>query len=307
MTGASGAVAAMSAVVPSEARSQVPVSPASAVKTSDGTTGSFVVAKDGAQIFYKDWGIGVPVVFAHGWPLNSDAWEDQMYFLAAKGFRCIAHDRRGHGRSTQTWGGNDMDTYADDLSTLMEKLDLKGAVLIGHSTGGGEVSHYVGRYGTKRVSKVVLVDAVTPGLVNPGGVPIKAFDDIRTAILADRAKFFKEFSIPFFGANRPGSNVSQEVLGTFWRQCMTTGMPAAYQCVKAFSETDFSEDLKRFDVPTLIVHGNDDQIVPFDLTAVPASKLIKDAVLKVYAGAPHGLPVTHKDQLNKDILDFIKS
>jgi non-heme chloroperoxidase len=268
--------------------------------------GNTVTTKDGAQIYYKDWGTGTPVLFSHGWPLNSDNWEDQMVFLAAHGYRVIAHDRRGHGRSTQTWQGNDMDTYAEDLNTLIEKLDLKGAVLIGHSTGGGEVAHYIGRYGTKRVSKVVLVDAVTPGLVKEGGMPIAVFDGIRSAIHADRAKFFAEFAVPFFGTNRPGANQLEEVRQIFWQQCMTTGLPAAFQCVKAFSETDFTEDLKRFDIPTLIVHGDDDQIVPIDITAKVAAKLIKGSTLKIYPGAPHGLPATHKDQLNADLLSFIE-
>lgn len=273
--------------------------------------GNFVVTKDGTQIYYKDWGTGTPIVFSHGWPLNSDSWEDQMVFLASKGYRCIAHDRRGHGRSSQPWQGNDMDTYAEDLATLVEKLDLKGAVHIGHSTGGGEVARYIGRYGTKRVSKAILVDAVPPVLVksekNPEGLPMEALDGIRSAIHANRGKFFKEFSVPFFGYNRPGATVSEEVQQAFWQQCMMTGLPAAYQCVKAFSETDFTEDLKRFDVPTLIVHGDDDQIVPIVITAMVSSKLVKGAVLKVYPGAPHGLPVTHKDQLNADLLEFIRS
>lgn len=269
-----------------------------------------ILTEDGAQIYYKDWGSGTPVVFSHGWPLNSDSWEDQMVFLASRGYRVIAHDRRGHGRSSQTWQGNDMDTYADDLATLVEKLDLKGAIHIGHSTGGGEVARYIGRYGTGRVAKAVLVDAVPPLLVktaaNPNGLPMEALDGIRSEIHANRAKFFMDFSVPFFGYNRPGAKVSEEVQQAFWQQCMMTGLPAAYQCVKAFSETDFTEDLKRFDVPTLIVHGDDDQIVPIGITGMVSSKLVQGAVLKIYPGAPHGLPVTHKDQLNADLLAFIE-
>ncbi len=310
MAGASGLVAALAGFTATIAQDKPTSEQVSAKDQAPVRTGNTIVTKDGTQIYYKDWGSGIPVVFSHGWPLSSDAWEDQMFFLASNGYRVIAHDRRGHGRSSQPWQGNDMDTYADDLATLIEKLDLKGAILVGHSTGGGEVARYIGRYGTKRVAKAVLVDAVTPILMktpaNPGGLPKEAFDGLRSGIQANRAKFFMDFSVPFFGYNRPGAQVSAEVQQTFWRQCMTTGFPAAYLCVKAFSETDFTDDLKKFDVPTLIVHGDDDQIVPLESTAKIAAKLVKGSILKVYPGAPHGLPTTHKDQLNEDLLAFIK-
>lgn len=266
--------------------------------------------KDNTQIYYKDWGSGQPVVFSHGWPLSSDAWEDQMFFLAEHGYRCIAHDRRGHGRSDQPWNGNDMDTYADDLATLVEALDLGDAIHVGHSTGGGEVARYIGRHGTDRVAKVVLIDAVPPFLLktaaNPGGIPRETFDEIRAAALADRSQFFKDFSSPFYGANRPGSRVSQGLRDTFWLQSMMAGHNAVYECIKAFSETDFTEDLKKFDVPTLIIHGEDDQIVPIGVSAMLSSKIIRGAILKVYPGAPHGICSTHKDQINADLLAFIK-
>lgn len=271
---------------------------------------AMINTKDGAQIYYKDWGKGQPIVFSHGWPLSADAWEDQMFFLAGHGFRCIAHDRRGHGRSSQPWDGNDMNTYADDLATLVEKLDLKDAIHVGHSTGGGEIARYIGRHGTKRVAKAVLIGAVTPHMMktdgNPGGVPGSVFDQLRSSVLADRAQFFKEFSTPFYGANRPGAKVSQGLFDGFWRQGMQAGFPAAYFCIKAFSETDFTEDLKKFDIPTLILHGSDDQIVPFDASALPTSKLVKGAKLKVYEGAPHGMPSTLKDRVNADLLEFSK-
>jgi non-heme chloroperoxidase len=266
--------------------------------------------EDGAQIYYKDWGAGQPVVFSHGWPLTADAWEDQMLFLADRGYRCIAHDRRGHGRSSQPWNGNDMNTYADDLAQLVESLDLKNAVHVGHSTGGGEVARYIGRHGTRRVAKAVLIGAVTPLMLrtaaNPGGTPKEAFDGIRARVLADRAAFFQEVSIPFYGANREGARVSQGLRDSFWRQGMQAGFKAAYDCIKAFSETDFTEDLTRIDVPTLILHGDDDQIVPIDASARRAAKMIKGATLKVYPGAPHGLCSTHKDQVNADLLAFVR-
>ena len=270
---------------------------------------SKVTAKDGTEIYYKDWGTGQPIVFSHGWPLSADAFEDQMYFLASNGYRCIAHDRRGHGRSSQTWSGNDMDTYADDLATLVESLDLKDAIHVGHSTGGGELTRYIGRHGTKRVSKIVLISAVPPLLqkteANPNGLPIEAIDQLRASLHADRAQFFRDFSIPFYGFNRPGVKVSQGLLDSFFSQSMAAGLNAVYDCVKAFAQTDFTEDLKKFDVPTLIMHGDDDQIVPIAITAHVSSKIVKNATLKVYAGLPHGMCSTHKDLINADLLEFI--
>jgi non-heme chloroperoxidase len=268
-----------------------------------------IQTRDKTTIYYKDWGHGTPVVFSHGWPLSADAWEDQMLFLGSRGCRCIAHDRRGHGRSDQPWDGNDMDTYADDLATLVETLDLKGAVHVGHSTGGGEVARYIGRHGTKRVAKAVLISAIPPLMLktaaNPGGLPIEAFDKLRAGLLADRAQFLKDLSMPFYGANRPGSNVSQGLRDSFWHQGMIAGFNAVYECVKVFSETDLTEDLKKFDVPTLLIHGDDDQIVPIDDASRLSVKLIKNARLEVYPGAPHGLPSTLKDKVNQDLLAFI--
>lgn len=272
---------------------------------------SYITVDKDIQIYYKDWGKGQPVVFSHGWPLSSEAWEDQMYYLASQGYRCIAHDRRGHGRSSQPWEGNEMNTYADDLAKLIESLDLKDAILVGHSTGGGEVARYIGRHGTKRISKVVLIGAVPPTMLktekNPGGLPMKVFDDIRENVKNDRSQFFKDLSAPFYGANRPGSKVSQGLRDSFWMQGMLCSYPGAYECIKAFSETDFTEDLKKIDVPALILHGDDDQIVPIDDSARLSVKLIKNAELKVYPGAPHGMASTLKDQINSDLLAFIKS
>ena len=271
-----------------------------------------ITTKDGTQIHYKDWGSGQPVVFSHGWPLNSDSWGAQMLFLASNGYRCIAHDRRGHGRSSQPWNGNEMNTYADDLATLMDTLDLKNAVLIGFSAGGGEVARYIGRHGTKRLAKAALVSAVPPLMLktaaNPGGLPIEVFDKIRLGSTGDRSQLYKDLaSGPFFGANRPGAKVSQGMMDSFWLQGMQAGHKNTFDCIKAFSETDFTEDLKKFDVPTLILHGDDDQIVPIGAAALASSKLVKNSTLKIYAGAPHGLTETHKDQLNSDLLAFLKA
>lgn len=273
---------------------------------------SMITMNDGTQIYYKDWGTGQPIVFSHGWPLNADSWESQMLFLASKGYRCIAHDRRGHGRSSQPWDGNEMDTYADDLSEIIEALNLKSIVLIGFSAGGGEVARYIGRHGTKRVAKAALIAAVPPLMLktdaNPSGLPIEAFDEIRLGSIADRSQFYKDLaSGPFFGANRTDSKVSQGMIDSFWLQGMQAGSKNTFDCIKAFSETDFTEDLKKFDVPTLIIHGDDDQIVPIGAAALASSKIIKHASLKIYPGAPHGLAYTHKDQLNTDLLAFVQS
>ena len=273
---------------------------------------SMITTIDGTQIYYKDWGTGPVVTFSHGWPLTGDAWESQMLFLASQGYRCIAHDRRGHGRSSQPWNGNEMDTYADDLAELFEALDLNSATMIGHSTGGGEVARYIGRHGTSRVAKAVLVSSVPPLMLktpaNPLGLPIEVFDGIRAASLADRSKFYKDLAGgPFFGFNRPGAKVSQGPIDSFWLQGMMGGHKGTYDCIKAFSETDFTDDLQKIDVPTLIIHGDDDQIVPIDAAGRASAKLVPNAKLLVYPGAPHGITDTHKDQLNADLLAFIKS
>ena len=271
---------------------------------------STIKMKDGMNMYYKDWGTGQPVVFNHGWPLTSDAFEDQMFHLASNGYRCVAVDRRGHGRSDQTWHGNDMDTYADDLAALIDHLDLKDAILVGHSTGGGVVAHYIGRHGTERVAKAVLMSAVPPVLLksdaNPNGLPMEALDALRAAVQADRYQFWKDFCNLFYSLNRPGATISEGVADAFFRQCSMAGFPASYFGIKAFSETDFTEDLERFDIPTLILHGEDDQVVPVDVTARRSAEIIKDAVLKVYPGYPHGMPQTHKDVINADLLAFVQ-
>jgi len=271
---------------------------------------SIIKTKDGTEIYYKDWGQGRPVVFSHGWPLNADAWDPQMLFLGQNGYRVIAHDRRGHGRSSQPWNGNDMDTYADDLAALVEALDLKDATLVGHSTGGGEVTRYIGRHGSGRVAGAVLIGAVPPLMLktakNPGGLPISVFDENRDAVFADRSQFFKDLSMPFYGYNEPGAKVSQGVRDSFWLQGMQCSMKGAYDCIKAFSETDFTEDLKKIDVPTLILHGDADQIVPIGASALLSSKLVKNATLKVYPGAPHGMCTTRANEVNTDLLAFLK-
>lgn len=267
--------------------------------------------KDGTTIFYKDWGTGPAVVFSHGWPLNADAWDNQLLFLASHGYRVIAHDRRAHGRSSQPWEGHNLNTYADDLATLIETLDLKDVTLVGHSTGGGEVARYIGRHGTSRVAKTVLVGAITPLMLktdtNPKGTPIEVFDGIRAGVMGDRSQFYKNLSSSFFGANRPDAKVSQGLRDAFWLWSMQVGLKGAYDCVKAFSETDLTEDLKKFDIPTLIIHGDDDQIVPIAASALLAVKLIKNATLKIYPGADHGLTFTRKDQFNEDLLTFLRS
>ena len=272
---------------------------------------STITVKDGTTIYYKDWGKGPVVTFSHGWPLNSDSWDGQMLFLAENGFRVVAHDRRGHGRSTQAWSGNDMNGYADDLAAVIEALDLNDITLVGHSTGGGEVARYIGRHGTKRVAAAVLIGAVPPVMVksagNPEGLPIEVFDGLRSSLAKDRSQFWKDFAIMFYGANRPGANVSQGMLDQFWLWSMQAGLKNTYDCIKAFSETDFTEDLNRFDVPTLVIHGEDDQIVPINDSGKKSAKLIKGAKAIFHPGLPHGLTATHADRVNADLLDFLRS
>jgi non-heme chloroperoxidase len=269
-----------------------------------------ITTKDGTQIFYKDWGTGQPIVFSHGWPLSADDWDGQMLYFGQRGYRVIAHDRRGHGRSTQTWDGNDMDTYADDLAVLTEKLDLKNAIHVGHSTGGGEVARYIGRHGSKRVAMAVLISSVPPLMVktdkNPVGTPIAVFDGLRAALAANRPQFYIDITLPFYGYNRPGAKISEGIREHWWFQGMMGGMKAHYDCIKAFSETDFTEDLKKFDVPTLIMHGDDDQIVPIAAAGLMSAKIVKGATLKVYPGFPHGMPATNADQINADLLAFLQ-
>ena len=269
-----------------------------------------ITTRDGVEIFYKDWGTGQPIVFSHGWPLTADDWDGQMLFFGQRGFRVIAHDRRGHGRSTQTWDGNDMDTYADDLSELFEKLDLTNVIMVGHSTGGGEVARYLGRHGTKRVAKAVLISAVPPLMVkteaNPLGAPIAVFDELRTALAANRPQFYRDITLPFYGYNRPGATISEGIREHWWLQGMLGGMKAHYDCIKAFSETDFTEDLKKIDIPMLVLHGDDDQIVPIAAAGPMSAKILKNATLKVYPGFPHGMPTTQADVINADLLSFFK-
>ncbi len=270
-----------------------------------------VTTKDGTRIFFKDWGTGEPVVFSHGWPLDADAWDAQMLFLVQKGYRVIAHDRRGHGRSDQPSHGNDMDTYADDLAAVLDALDVKEATLVGHSTGGGEVAHYIGRHGSSRVAKAVLIGAVPPIMVkteaHPNGLPMSVFDGIRANVAANRSQFYKDLAVPFYGFNRANAKVSQGMIDEFWREGMLGSIKGQYECIKQFSEVDYTPDLKKIDVPTLILHGDDDQIVPIDASARLSAKLLKHATLKVYAGAPHGMCTTHADQVNADLLEFLQS
>jgi non-heme chloroperoxidase len=272
---------------------------------------STLTTKDGTSIYFKDWGTGQPIVFSHGWPLSADDWDTQMLFFGQHGYRVIAHDRRGHGRSSQTWDGNEMDTYADDLSAVFEKLDLKNAIMVGHSTGGGEVAHYLSRYGAARVAKAVLISAVPPLMLktdkNPGGLPISVFDGLRAGVAANRPQFYKDITLPFYGYNRPGAKISEGIREHWWLQGMSGGIKAHYDCIKAFSETDFTEDLKKIEIPVMVMHGDDDQIVPIGAAGLMSAKILKKATLKVYPGFPHGMPTTNADQINADLLSFIKA
>ena len=305
-----GTLALAGTLVPLRAGAKDARQPAN-VDYQQGNSMSSITTKDGTQLYYKDWGAGQPVVFSHGWPLTSDAWEDAMFFLASNGYRCIGADRRGHGRSSQPWNGNDLDTYADDLSAVVEALDLKDAIFIGHSTGGGEVARYIGRHGTRRVAAAVLVSDITPSLLktpaNPEGAPLEALSAIGAGVLVDRAQYFRDLSGPFYGANRPGSKVSQGLRDSFVTLSLMSSMPASYACGKILAEADLNEDIRKIDVPTLIVHGGDDQLVPLKATALRSSKIIRNAKLLVYEGAPHGLPSTHKDRLHADLLAFARS
>jgi len=269
-----------------------------------------ITTKDGTQIYYKDWGAGQPIVFSHGWPLTGDDWDGQMLFFGTRGYRVIAHDRRGHGRSSQTWDGNEMDTYADDLAALFEALDLKNVIMVGHSTGGGEVARYLGRHGAARVAKAVLMSAVPPLMLktekNPVGLPIEVFDGLRDALAANRPQFYRDITLPFYGYNRPGAKISEGIREHWWLQGMLGSVKAHYDCIKAFSETDFTEDLKKIDIPVLVMHGDDDQIVPIGAAGLMSAKILKNATLKVYPGFPHGMPTTHADQINADLLTFFK-
>jgi len=311
LIGSAGAAASLVLPLAADAATKTPSKPAHPAHGAS-TMSNYFTTPDGTQLYFKDWGAGQPIVFSHGWPLSSDSWESQMLFLASKGYRVIAHDRRGHGRSSQPWNGNEMNTYADDLAGLLNHLDVKNAVLVGFSTGGGEVARYIGRHGTKRVAKAVLVSSVPPQMLktaaNPGGLPIEVFDGIRAASIADRSQLYLDLAGgPFFGFNRPGAKRSQGMVDSFWMQGMQGGHKNTYDCIKAFSETDFTEDLKKFDVPTLVIHGDDDQVVPIDAAGRSSAKLVKGAKLIVYAGGPHGITDTHKERLNEDLLAFIKA
>jgi non-heme chloroperoxidase len=311
LAGSAGSLIAANLPSIAAVRAEHPITPITSTHSKGKHAMGTLTTKDGTQLFYNDWGSGQPIVFSHGWPLSADAFEDQMFYLASRGYRCIAHDRRGHGRSSQAWSGNDLDTYADDLAALVDKLDLKGAIHVGHSTGGGEVTRYIGRHGTQRVSKAVLIGAIPPLMVktaaNPMGTPIEVFDGLRANVQADRSQFWRELSLPFYGYNREGAKVSEGVRESFWLQGMMCGFPAAYLCIKAFSETDLTEDLKRIDVPTLVLHGDDDQIVPYADSALLSAEIIKDAQLVIYNGAPHGMCTTLKDRVNEELLRFIRS
>jgi non-heme chloroperoxidase len=308
---AAAAVSTAAALLPYRALSARPKDVAHGLKPYPEDGMKSFTAKDGTNIRYKDWGTGQPIVFSHGWPLNADAWDAQMLYLGQRGYRVIAHDRRSHGRSEQTWNGNEMDTYADDLAALFEVLELRNAVVVGHSTGGGEVARYIGRRGTRRVAKAILISSVPPvmlkSVANPGGLPMSSFDEIRAGVSENRSQFYQDLSLPFFGYNRPGAKISQGIRQDFWRQGMQGGIKGQYDCVKAFSETNFTDDLKKVDVPTLVMHGDDDQVVPFADSGVRTAKIVKKATLKVYPGFPHGMPISHAEVINPDLLAFIKA